>query len=315
MINAKGLTRLYGRVRAIDGLDFEVRPREVMGFLGPNGAGKTTILRILSGFVPPTSGTAMVGGFDIVSESLEARRRIGYLPENNPLYDEMDAAEYLEWTAAVRGLGGAERIKRIRNAAEACGIGSVLGEPIALLSKGYRQRVGLAAAILHDPPVLLLDEPTSGLDPNQAGEVRALIGELKKEKTVLFSTHILSEAQAACDRIIILHRGRIAACGAPKELLGAALGRGRLRLSLKAEGLEAGAVRDKLLSLDGVASAQARAEEGEIRAELEEASATPGLPGLRERVFLTAVESGWTLLELKREEATLEAVFKELTPE
>ncbi|MBI5244784.1 MAG: ATP-binding cassette domain-containing protein [Elusimicrobia bacterium] len=312
MISTKGLTKIYGPVRAIDALEFEVRPREVMGFLGPNGAGKTTTLRILSAFVAPTAGTAVVAGRDVVSDNLEARRRIGYLPENNPLYDEMDAAEYLEWTASVRGLRGAGKLKRIRSSVEACGIGSVAGEPIGLLSKGYRQRVGLAAAILHDPPVLLLDEPTSGLDPNQAAEVRGLIGRLKAEKTVLFSTHILSEAQAISDRIIILHRGRIAACGTPQELLAAAGGRRRLSVSVKAEGTDPEAVRKKLESLGALACGDIRAEGGEIRAMVEEAEES-GAVDLRERVFQAAVESGWTLLELKRGEASLESAFRELT--
>jgi len=315
MISVKGLTKLYGRVRAVEALDFDVRDREVVGFLGPNGAGKTTTLRILSGFVPPTAGTAQVAGCDVVAANLEARRRIGYLPENNPLYDEMDVAEYLEWTASVRGLRGAERVQRIRAAAESCGLAAVLGETIGLLSKGYRQRTGLAAAILHDPPVLLLDEPTSGLDPNQAGEVRELIARLKAEKSVLMSTHILSEAQAVCDRIIILHRGRIAACGAPQELIQAAGARGRLSLSLKAEGLEPGAVEEKLKSLPQAASVRAWSEGGEIRAALEAGPESAQGEDMRERVFRAAVESGWTLLELRREEASLENVFRELTPE
>ncbi|HAH08151.1 MAG TPA: ABC transporter [Elusimicrobia bacterium] len=309
MITVKGLTKLFGPVRAVDGLDFEVRPREVMGFLGPNGAGKTTTLRILSGVTPPSSGSASVAGCDVVSESLEARRRIGYLPENNPLYEEMDAAEYLHWTAAARGLAGAERMRRVKDGIEACGLDAVAAEPIGLLSKGYRQRVGLAAAILHDPPVLLLDEPTSGLDPNQAREVRELIGRLKQEKAVLFSTHILSEAQAVCDRIVILHRGRIAACGAPQELLRSHGGASRLFVGVRGP-VDPAAFREALAGLEGGSLEDVRREADGLRAVV----AMRGGSDLREAVFRLAVERGWTLLELRREEALLEDVFRELTP-
>ena len=312
MISVSGLSKSFGETRAVSEIGFEVREGEVMGFLGPNGAGKTTTLRILSGFLPPSSGTALVAGRDVARQGLEARRCIGYLPENNPLYEEMDAAEYLEWTAYVRGLSGRERASRVRSSIESCALGEVMTRPIGLLSKGFRQRVGLAAAILHDPKVLLLDEPTSGLDPNQAREVRELILRLKTRKTVLFSTHILSEARSLCDRIMIIHKGRIAASGTQEELLRLGGGGANLSLTLKAgaQGPSEGPVRDALAALGGIGSVEIQTEGGELRVQV---SAAAGAGDIREAVFHCCVSRGWTLLELKREEASLEKLFHELT--
>ncbi len=311
MISVSGLSKSYGETRAVSEIGFEVREGEVMGFLGPNGAGKTTTLRMLSGFLPPSSGTALVAGRDITREGLEARRLIGYLPENNPLYEEMDAAEYLEWCASVRGLGGQERASRIRSAIESCALGEMMSRPIGLLSKGFRQRVGLAAAILHDPKVLLLDEPTSGLDPNQAREVRELILRLKTRKTVLFSTHILSEARSLCDRIMIIHKGRIAASGTQEELLRLGGGGSSLSLTLKtgSAGPTEGPVREALAGLAGIGSVELRTEGDELHVRVEAADAGD----IRESVFRCCVDRRWTLLELKREEASLEKLFHELT--
>lgn len=310
MIELKNLSKSYGSTQAVSDLSFEVRSKEVFGFLGPNGAGKSTTLRILAGYLAPTSGCAKLGGRDIAEDGLEARRRIGYLPENNPLYDEMETAEYLEWCAMVRNLRGARRTARVRYAVEACDLGEVLGRRIEFLSKGFRQRVGLAAAILHDPDILLLDEPTSGLDPNQAREVRGLIARLKLEKTVVLSTHILSEVEASCDRILILNRGRIAAQGTPKELLGEAGRSESLSLIVKAGAERAGEIEEALGLLPGTPAARAR-KRGELWAVSLEAGEES--PDLREPVFRLAVQRGWVLLEMKREGASLESLFERLT--
>ncbi|MFA5139461.1 MAG: ATP-binding cassette domain-containing protein [Elusimicrobiota bacterium] len=306
MISLKALSKRYGDTLAVSDLSFEVQPREVMGFLGPNGAGKTTTLRVLSGYLAPTSGTATLAGCDVQKDSLELRRRVGYLPENNPLYEDMDVAEYLDFTARVRDLRPPHRSERIRSAVESCTLGDVLTKPIGLLSKGFRQRVGLAAAILHDPQILLLDEPTSGLDPNQTREVRELINRLKREKTVLLSTHILPEVEASCDRVVILKQGRMAACGTIQELLAKATSSPKLRLVLRNADPEA--VRAILSKLQGVANLTHETSGAETVFSLEAAE------DLREAVFRTAVDRGWTLLELGRVEASLESVFQELAP-
>jgi ABC-2 type transport system ATP-binding protein len=306
MISLKALTKRYGETLAVADLSFEVQPREVMGFLGPNGAGKTTTLRVLSGYLAPTSGTASLAGCDVQADNLELRRRVGYLPENNPLYEDMDVAEYLDFTARVRDLRPPSRLGRIRYAVEACSLGDVLVKPIGLLSKGFRQRVGLAAAILHDPQILLLDEPTSGLDPNQTREVRELINRLKQEKTVLISTHILPEVEASCDRVVILKQGRMAACGTIQELLAKATAAPKLRLVLR--GADPEAVRVVLSGIQGVTGLTHETSGAETAFSMETSS------DLREAAFRAAKDNGWTLLELGRVEASLESVFQELAP-
>ena len=210
--------RRYGPVTAVDGISFEVAAGQVVGFLGPNGAGKTTTLRILAGCLRPTSGKVAVAGQDAAADAVDSRALIGYLPENNPLYEDMEVCEYLRWCAGARGLSAADTSRAIARAVERCGLSEVAGRAIGELSKGYRQRVGLAAAIVHDPPVLLLDEPTAGLDPNQAVEIRRLIVELGREKAVLFSSHILPEVKAACSRALVIHKGKIAAEVPQEEL-------------------------------------------------------------------------------------------------
>ncbi len=310
MIELKGLTKHYGDTVAVSDLSFEVRENEVLGFLGPNGAGKSTTLKILSGYLAPTAGTAKLDGRSILSDNLEVRRCIGYLPENNPLYEEMDVSEYLEWTAHMRGIRGPSSAPRIRRAVESCALGDVLGKKIELLSKGFRQRVGLAAAILHDPKILLLDEPTSGLDPNQAREVRQLIARLKEEKTVLLSTHILPEVEAYCDRVVILHQGKIVAEGSPQELVSGAGRQRRFHLILKAGRTDPDKALRALSDQKGVASARVEMKGDELRAVLE---AEEGAPDLREPLFRLAVRRKWTILELRRETASLENVFSELT--
>src|SRR5579864_2365504 len=239
MIEVANLTKRYGSTLALDHVTFAIQPGEVVGLLGPNGAGKTTMLKMLTGYLPPTEGSAKVANFSVLDESLKVRQRIGYLPETNPLYEELAVYESLEWTARLRGMPTTAYAAAIRQVIDVCGLANVVGKDVAHLSKGYRQRVGLAQAILHDPEILILDEPTSGLDPNQQLEVRQLIQTLKQKKTVLLSTHILSEAQSTCDRVLIIHQGRIAADGSP-DVLGQRMGRSqKLLLELKAPAAEA----------------------------------------------------------------------------
>src|SRR6516162_2216540 len=218
MISIEGLSKSYGATQALRGVSFEVPRGQVVGFLGPNGAGKTTTMRILAGYASPTSGSAKVGGIDVVLDPIASRRMIGYLPENNPLYEEMMVLDFLHFVARVRGVAAGEERERIKNAVERCGLKSVISRDIGQLSKGFRQRVGLAQAILHDPDLLILDEPTSGLDPNQIAEIRHLIKELGREKTVILSTHILSEVQSTCGRVLIINEGKLVADDSPERL-------------------------------------------------------------------------------------------------
>jgi ABC-2 type transport system ATP-binding protein len=309
MIEVAGLTKRYGSFTALKGVSYQIAPGDVVGLLGPNGAGKTTMLKILTGYLPPSEGTANVAGFDVSEQSLEVRRRIGYLPEANPLYDDLPVIESLRWTARLRGLSGDPLSPAIRRAVEVCGLGSVVGKDISQLSKGYRQRVGLAQAILHDPDILILDEPTSGLDPNQQAEVLALIQTLKQKKTVIVSTHILSEAQQACDRVLIIHQGAIVADGKPDELGRQLAGAQRVALEWKAPSEESKAV---LGSLAGVSAVHAAGGSGEVSRF--EVDAVPGAD-VREAVFHVAAERRWPILELKTVSASLADVFRQLTHE
>ena len=211
MIQVKNLTKRYGELAAVDGISFTIEPSRIVGFLGPNGAGKTTTLRLLAGLLAPSAGTATVAGFDILTDSLEVRRRIGYLPENVPLYPEMRVAEYLRYRARLKEVPRGQVGRRIGQSLERCGIEDVAGRIIGQLSKGYRQRVGLADCLVHDPPVLLLDEPTIGLDPNQIRLVHAMIRELARDHTILLSTHILPEVEITCDAFLLIDLGRIVA--------------------------------------------------------------------------------------------------------
>ena len=305
MIEVSQLTRKYGQTLALDQVTFSIQPGEVVGLLGPNGAGKTTMLRILTGFLPPTAGSAKVANRDILDDSLEVRRRIGYLPETNPLYEELAVYEALEWTARLRGLSRSVYTAAIKNVVNVCGLRSEVGKDIAHLSKGYRQRVGLAQAILHDPEILILDEPTSGLDPNQQLEVRQLIQTLKQKKTVLLSTHILSEAQTACDRVLIIHQGKIVADGTP-DLLRERMSKGqRLILELKAP---AQAAQETLARLPGVERATIQKEANSHVVLMLESQ-----EDVRETVFGVASEKRWPILQMTPETFSLEDVFRQLT--
>lgn len=218
MIAIRGLSKSFGSIRAVDNVSFAVARGEVLGFLGPNGAGKSTTMKMITGFLTPTSGTAIVCGHDVLKEPVAVKRCIGYLPEGAPAYPDMTPAAFLDFIARIRGFGDAEKDRRIATAVERVQIGEVLQQPIETLSKGFKRRVGLAQAMLHDPDVLILDEPTDGLDPNQKHEVRALIGEMARDKAIIISTHILEEVDAVCTRAVVIARGRLVADGTPAEL-------------------------------------------------------------------------------------------------
>ena len=238
MIQVEELTRFYGPFRAVHKLDFHVDKGEIVGFLGPNGAGKTTTMRMLTGYLPPSSGTARIAGFDVFYDSLEVRRRIGYMPETVPLYPEMTVQAYLDYMAALHKVS--DRKRAIERAMEACGISDRVHAPISTLSKGYRQRVGLAQAILHEPEVLILDEPTIGLDPRQISDVRSLIQQIGREHTVILSSHILSEVSQTCNRVLIINEGEIVAEGTPDELTAQLQGTNRVLLRIADAGADAG---------------------------------------------------------------------------
>ena len=304
MISVDSVTKRYGPLTAVDGVSFEVQRGEVVGFLGPNGAGKTTTMRMLAGTLQPDGGAVRMDGRPISDDLTAARRRIGYMPENNALYTEMLVSEYLDFAAELRGLVGTDRRVALRDAIEQTGIGDVYHRPIGQLSKGYRQRVGLAAAILHRPELLILDEPTEGLDPNQRIEIRRLIRELGKDRTVILSTHVLGEVEATCSRLLIISRGRVAADGGVGELLDH--GRAGARYVVEAEGDDVAAA---LAALPGVTRHSSARVDGRARVEL----TASGDTDLRPVIFRSALERGWTLWELHRERQSLEELFRELT--
>ena len=310
MISVSHLKKRYGTTMAVNDVSFEVHPREVLGFLGPNGAGKTTTMRILTGFIPPTEGTAQIAGYDVLENPLEARRNIGYLPESAPLYGEMGVIDYLAYTAEMRGFKGEEAKQRMARVIDLCGLEEALPKNVGQLSKGFRQRVGLAQALIHEPDILVLDEPTSGLDPNQIIEIRSLIREIGKEKTVILSTHILPEVSATCDRVIIINDGILAGSGTPQELAGRAGGAGVMVL------VKTGAPGDPeaaLGSVEGAGRVEFMGPEGDGLRYRVAASDPSRISALAEALFLCASQNGLVLRELRPEAASLEDVFRELT--
>jgi len=308
MIEVKNLSKKLGGVEVLNDISFSVKKGEILGFLGPNGAGKTTTLKIITSFWTPGSGEVTIDGEDVVTNSLATRKKIGYLPETVPLYEEMLVYEYLRFIAEVRGLSKDEVKGRLREVAGSCGLKEVMRKPIDELSKGYRQRVGLAQAITHDPEILILDEPTTGLDPNQIVEIRDLIKQLGKEKTVLFSTHILGEVSATCDRAIIINKGKIAGEGSPEELARKA-GGGEV-IYVKIKGPEADVKR----KLEGMANTGKVEIKDRESAEVVGYDVHPaGEADLREDLSATIMNSGWSILEFSRRQASLEDVFRELT--
>jgi ABC-2 type transport system ATP-binding protein len=305
MIEAQDLTKYYGPHLAISRLTFSVSPGEIVGFLGPNGAGKTTTLKILAGFLAPTSGTARINGFDCLTDSLKARRSLGYLPESVPLYPDLTVSQFLAFAARAKGVPPAGQPAEIQRVVEACGLSSVQRTLIASLSKGYRQRVGLAQALLHQPPLLILDEPTIGLDPSQIVEIRQLIKELAGNHTVMLSSHILPEVSQLCHRVIIINRGQIVASDTP-ENLARQLSRG-LRLSLVVDG----PAQDVQAALSGLAGVKEVTPQGDQRYLV----VAEDQGDLRPEVARLVVSRQWGLLELKALEFTLEEVFLNLVTE
>ena len=306
MIKVENLTKRYAGQAAIQDLNFEVGKGEIMGFLGPNGAGKSTTMRILSSFMPPTSGRASIAGFDVFEKSLQARAHLGYMPENVPLYNDMRVTEYLNYRAALKGVPHRRISERVGDVKELCGLKEVEKKIIGALSKGYRQRVGLADALVHEPDLLILDEPTSGLDPNQIRQVRDLIRNLGKQHTILLSTHILPEVEMTCSRVIIIHKGKIEACDTPENLLGQIRTASGVRVEAKvgadngvAELKKIAGVRDVTASSDGDwKTFSLRVESG---------------ADVREEIFRLASARHWSLRELSQKRATLEDVFVEIT--
>jgi len=294
--------------RILDGISFTVKRGEILGFLGPNGAGKSTTMKIITSFWRPTEGDVEIDGVSVTHDSIAARKKIGYLPETVPLYEEMRVSEYLKFIAEIRDVGKEKRAERIKEVSEACGLAKVMERPIEELSKGYRQRVGLAQAIMHNPDVLILDEPTTGLDPNQIAEIRDLIKRIGREKTVIFSTHILGEVSAICDRVIIINHGRIVGEGSPSELAAKAGGREVIYVKIKGD---KESVLAKLKAFENAAKVEIKDSEAEDIHGYE-IEPNPGID-LREQLSLAVMNSGWSILEFSKKTVSLEDVFRELT--
>ncbi len=311
MIKVQNLVKAFGPKLAVNGVSFSVERGEVLGFLGPNGAGKSTTMRMITGYIPPTSGTVRVGGFDMLENPIPAKRLIGYLPENAPAYTDMTVHGFLHFTAELRGLRGDAKTKAVHRVVEMCFLETVLHQSIETLSKGYRHRTCFAQSILHDPDVLVLDEPTDGLDPNQKHEVRTLIRRMGEKKAIIFSTHILEEVDAACTRAIIIDRGRIVANGTPSELRAKSEYAGAV--SLRVSAVNAAVVTQKLAQLSNVKKTAIIKEEPNsvwVRA-YPKAAANNG--ELARDVALLIAQAGWKTDELHTEEGRLDEVFRSIT--
>jgi ABC-2 type transport system ATP-binding protein len=308
VINVSELTKAYGQTLAVDHISFEVPRGQIVGFLGPNGAGKSTTLKMLTCYLPPTSGGATINGYDIFTQSMQVREHIGYLPENVPLYTEMKVEEYLDFRGQLRKMPRGERKKRIEYVLGRCWLTNVRRKAIGHLSKGYRQRVGLADALLHDPAVLILDEPTVGLDPSQIRETRKLIKELGGDHTVILSTHILPEVEAVCERVIVIARGRIVAQGSPDELRASRRMTARVLVECR------GPAKDVEMALSRVSGVGAvEMLNGQDRGHVVAAIRAKDGYDVREEVARTVIQHGWPLREVRLEHATLEEFFVQVT--
>lgn len=299
-VKVAALTKIYGEQKAVDAISFGAAEGEIVGFLGPNGAGKSTTMKMLTGFVPPTAGSATICGFDVARQSMDVRRKVGYLPEHNPLYLDLYVREYLQFVAGIYGLRR-KAGKHIDRVIAQTGLGLEQKKKIGQLSKGYRQRVGLAQALLHDPAVLILDEPTSGLDPNQLSDIRQLIQQIGQEKTVLFSTHILQEVQAICDRVVIISQGKLVADDTVAQLTSALLGQEVIDVAFKHPVAD-----EKLTALAGVNTVN---KMGPAQYQL----LVSDRDDIREQIFAVAVAANNPILTLKRSSRDLAAVFRSLT--
>jgi ABC-2 type transport system ATP-binding protein len=314
MITANGLTKRYARNTAVDQISFEVQKGRIVGFLGPNGAGKTTTMRMLTCFLPPTSGTATVAGFDILEQPLEVKRRIGYLPETPPLYPEMRVGEYLTFVGRLKGLSGAALRERVEYVCDRCSIQDVRRKTTGKLSKGYRQRVGLAQAIIHNPDVLILDEPTAGLDPKQINETRTLIRNLAGDHTIILSTHILPEVEQTCQEVLIINRGRLVATDSVENLQQRARGGESVLVELGSSNgpLDLAAVERRLGLVRGVSRVAFRTTKPDRAvAEVESRSDR----SIRSDLARAVLEAGWDLHELRPAAMSLEEIFLQLTRE
>ncbi|HYL72803.1 MAG TPA: ATP-binding cassette domain-containing protein [Bryobacteraceae bacterium] len=312
MITVKNLTKRYARTVAVDHISFEVQKGQIVGFLGPNGAGKTTTMRILTCFLPPTDGGANVAGFDVLQQPLEVKKRIGYLPESPPLYPEMEVREYLTFVGKLKGMSGLNLAKRVGEVSDRCAVSDVSRRLISKLSKGYRQRVGLAQAIIHNPDVLILDEPTAGLDPKQINETRELIKGLAGDHTIILSTHILPEVEQTCEQVIIINKGKLVATDSVHNLQNRA--RGAETVLVEVEGrdsaLDAGSVQRRLESIAGVSRVVPK-ESRNNRSAFEVESLKDRF--IRGDLARAVVESGWNLNELRPTAMSLEEIFLQLT--
>jgi ABC-2 type transport system ATP-binding protein len=314
MITATGLTKRYAHNTAVDEISFEVRRGSIVGFLGPNGAGKTTTMRMLTCFLPPTAGTATVAGFDILEQPLEVKRRIGYLPETPPLYPEMRVAEYLHFVGKLKGLSGPKLRERVEYVLDRCSIQDMRRRTTGKLSKGYRQRVGLAQAIIHNPDVLILDEPTAGLDPKQINETRTLIRSLAGDHTIILSTHILPEVEQTCEEVLIINRGHLVATDSVENLQQRTRGGESVLLEIGGSNgvLDPAAVEQQLARVQGVARISFRdPRQGHLCAEVESNSDR----SIRSELARAVIEAGWELHELRPAAMSLEEVFLQLTRE
>jgi ABC-2 type transport system ATP-binding protein len=310
MIHVQNLTKYFNDLCAVDQITFDIQKGEILGMLGPNGAGKTTFLRMLTGYLRPTSGTIRVKDHAIDEHLLEIKRLLGYLPESAPLYHDMLVYDYLNYVADVRELDSEQKLSRIRHLANLCGLNEVMHQPIGELSKGYKQRVGLAHAMMSDPEILVLDEPTSGLDPNQIVEIRKIIKKIGKEKTIIICTHILSEAEATCDRIVIINRGRIVADGSTETIKQTASGEYMINICLQNTDFKS--VERELSSLDGVVGiAPGIEEEGTLRVRITCKSSAD----VRGELYRRIKQTDWILLEFHKETGSLENIFRRLTQE
>jgi ABC-2 type transport system ATP-binding protein len=309
MIEVKELIKCFGQKVAVDNVSFTVQNGEVLGFLGPNAAGKSTTMRIITGFLPPTSGTAVVGGDDIITKSLSARKRIGYLPENAPVYPDMSVVGFLDFIAEIRGFSGREKAKRVENTLERCFLSEVRYQTISTLSKGFKQRVCFAQSILHEPQYLLMDEPTDGLDPNQKHEVRAMIREMAKEKTIILSTHNLEEVDAVCTRVIIIAGGRIVADDTPERLKARSALHGALRFTMK--GLAEEDLVREVVGISGVGRVEVLSRaESEISLRVYPSNA--GVLSAN-RIARRFQEKEWSVESFFMEEGRLDEVFRTIT--
>lgn len=312
MINVKELTKRYARTTAVDHISFDVPKGQIVGFLGPNGAGKTTTMRMLTCFMPPTAGQATVAGFDVLEKPLEVKKRIGYLPETPPLYPEMETGEYLKFVGKLKGLSGAELNKRVDYVCERCSVADVKNKLLGKLSKGYRQRVGLAQAIIHNPDVLILDEPTAGLDPKQINETRDLIRSLAGSHTIILSTHILPEVEQTCEQVLIINKGKLVATDSVRNLQARARGAESVLVEVGGRNgnLEPSAVQQKLERVSGVSRVACKHHaDGRAFFEIE----SQKWQFVRGDLARAVVESGWDLNELRPAPMSLEEVFLQLT--